>query len=72
MHDLSPPPEGRAPVQAGAEAGGEQEVAAADAALPVELVERDRDRAGRGVAVPLEVLEDGVAVESPARRSRRG
>ena len=34
-----------------------------DLAVLDQLVEGDRDRAGRGVAVPLEVLEDGVAVE---------
>ena len=37
-----------------------------------QLVEGDRDRAGGGVAVPLQVLEDGVAVEARGRRWRRG
>ena len=34
------------------------------AASRYELIERDRDRAGRGVAVAFEVLVDGVAVEA--------
>ena len=40
------------------------QVAAIEPLLLDELVEGDRDRAGRGVAVAFEVLEDGVAVEA--------
>ena len=60
----SPAPERGAPVEAGAEAGGQEQVAALDAPSRYELIEGDRDRAGRGIAVALEVFEDGIPVES--------
>ena len=53
----------RPPVQAGSEARGQEKVAALDRPLAIQLVQGDRDRAGRGVAVALQVLEDGIAVE---------
>src|SRR5258708_27312980 len=60
----SPAPEERAPGQHGAEGGGQEQVSWLDLAVEEELVEGDRDRARGGVAVALQVLEDGVAVEA--------
>ena len=60
----SPPPERRAPVQARAEPGDEQVVAATHAAAAVHLVQGDRYRARRGVSVPFQVLVHGIAIET--------
>ena len=50
----SPAPERSSPVEAGAEAGGQEKVAAVDSTVAIDLVEGDRNRTCRCIAVTLQ------------------
>src|SRR5690242_7061970 len=56
----SPPQQGGAPGESAAESDDEHEIAALEPAGRDRLFERDVDRRGAGVAVPVDVHEDAV------------